>query len=119
MSDEWNVRIFVPAEPGVPFSGMHGYRDRGVPQAKASDARGRADRVVDASVESLRENWRETVAKLVEIGNGVDDGASEWGVSQIEVGLTLSATGQLLFIAQAGAEASVKITLTRRPTGEA
>lgn len=119
MSDEWNVQIFVPAEPGVPFPGIYEYRDRGVPQATAPGSRGRAERVVDASVESLRENWRETVAKLVEIGNGVDDGASGWGVSEIEVGLTLSATGQLLFIAQAGAEASVKITLTRRSPGDA
>lgn len=56
MSDEWNVQIFVPAEPGVPFPVVHEYRDRGIPQAGAPGARGRAERVVDASVESLREN---------------------------------------------------------------
>lgn len=99
MTDDWTVQIFVPsADAGA---GAPGLRDRG-------------GRVVDASVETLRENWRETVQKLIEIGDGVQNAGSDWGVSEIEVGLTLSAKGQLLFIAEAGAEASVKITLTRR-----
>jgi len=113
MSDEWNVQIFVPGEPGPSIPSMREYRS-GAPHAGPPSFRGRAQRVVDASVDSLRESWQETVQKLVEIGNSIDDNSSAWGVSEIEVGLTLSATGQLLFIAEAGAEASVKITLTRR-----
>jgi hypothetical protein len=97
MTDDWTVQIFVPS----PATETPALRDRG-------------GRVVEASVETLRENWRETVQKLVEIGDGVDDAESDWGVSEIEVGLTLSAKGQLLFIAEAGAEASVKIRLSRR-----
>lgn len=97
MTDDWTVQIYVPSPAGATPS----LRERG-------------GRVVDASVETLRENWRETVQKLVEIGDGVDDTESGWGVSEIEVGLTLSAKGQLLFIAEAGAEASVKIRLSRR-----
>lgn len=113
MTDDWTVQIFVPSPaPGMPGA----YAERGMypPQAGAPGLRERGGRVVDASVDALRENWRETVRKLVEIGEGVDDAESGWGVSEIEVGLTLSAKGQLLFIAEAGAEASVKITLTRR-----
>lgn len=97
MTDDWTVQIYVPS-----------------PADESPSLRDRGGRVVDASVETLRENWRETVEKLVEIGDGVDDAQSGWGVSEIEVGLTLSAKGQLLFIAEAGAEASVKIRLSRR-----
>lgn len=113
MTDDWTVQILVPsASPGL----HGGYAQRGMypPQAGGPTLRDRGGRVVDASVETLRENWRETVQKLIEIGDGVQDAGSDWGVSEIEVGLTLSAKGQLLFIAEAGAEASVKITLTRR-----
>jgi hypothetical protein len=74
----------------------------------------RGNQVVEASVETLKANWHETVKQLTEIGDGIDDDQSKWGVSEIEVGLTLSAKGQLLFIAEAGAEASVKIKLSRR-----
>ncbi|MBB3158592.1 hypothetical protein FHS07_002288 [Microbacterium proteolyticum] len=114
MTDDWTVQIYVPS----PAPGMSGpFAERGAypPSAGAPTMRAdRGGRVVDASVEALRENWRETVHKLVEIGDGIDDAESGWGVAEIEVGLTLSAKGQLLFIAEAGAEASVKITLTRR-----
>ncbi len=107
MTDDWTVQIYVPS-PTLP--GTSGERGTG----QAPGLRDRGGRVVDASVEALRENWRDTVQKLVEIGDGIDDAGSGWGVAEIEVGLTLSAKGQLLFIAEAGAEASVKITLTRR-----
>ncbi|WP_285137059.1 hypothetical protein [Microbacterium sp. lyk4-40-TSB-66] len=119
MADDWSVQIYVPS----PAEGMpRPSPERGMypPHAGAPTIRGdRGGRVVDASVETLRANWRETVQKLVEIGDGIDDAESTWGVAEIEVSLTLSAKGQLLFIAEAGAEASVKITLTRRgPDGE-
>ena len=94
MTDDWTVQIYTPtARPGL--------RDRG-------------GEVVEASVEALRENWADTVRALTAIGDGIDDDDARWGVSEIEVGLTLSAKGQLLFIAEAGTEASVKIRLTRR-----
>lgn len=113
MTDDWTVQIFVPS-PASPGAGVYAERGIGGPYAGPPGFRDRGGRVVDASVETLRENWRETVQKLVEIGDGIDDAESSWGVSEIEVGLTLSAKGQLLFIAEAGAEASVKIRLSRR-----
>lgn len=101
--DDWMVQMLVPAPVAPAFRAD----DDPAPNRRGS-------RVVDASVDTIKANWHETVRKLAEIGEGIDDGASGGGVSQIEVGLTLSATGQLLFIAEASAEASVKITLTRR-----
>lgn len=107
MTDDWTVQIYVPSPAASGETDEQG-------AGRAPGLRDRGGRVVDASVEALRENWRDTVQKLVEIGDGIDDAESGWGVAEIEVGLTLSAKGQLLFIAEAGAEASVKITLTRR-----
>ncbi|WP_295787191.1 hypothetical protein [uncultured Microbacterium sp.] len=94
MTDDWTVQVFSPRDaPGIAPSGGE---------------------IVEASVDALRESWHDTVEKLTAVVDGIDDDISTWGVSQVEVGLTLSAKGRLLFIAQAGAEASVKITLTRR-----
>lgn len=115
MSDtdkNWTVQILAPRDSERSFRSPDDGGD--VERHSAPGASRRAEQVVEASVESLKENWNETVQKLTEIGAGLDSGSSGWGVSQIEVGLTLSATGKLLFIAEASAEASVKITLTRR-----
>lgn len=109
--DDWTVQILAP-EPPVPSTE---YRTgRPFNEYSLSGPSRRGGRVVDASVDAIKANWQETIQKLAEIGDGIDDDAAGWGVSQIEVGLTLSAKGQLLFIAEASAEASVKITLTRR-----
>lgn len=112
-ADNWAVQILAPQESDATFRSP----DDGGPVERHSApvASRRGERVVNASVEAIKANWNDTVRKLTEIGEGLDSGSSGWGVSQIEVGLTLSATGQLLFIAEASAEASVKITLTRRP----
>ncbi|MFJ4039173.1 hypothetical protein ACIPVB_13985 [Microbacterium sp. NPDC090007] len=94
MPDDWSVEIYAPRQtPGVAPTGGE---------------------IVEASVDALRESWHDTIEKLTAVVDGIDDDISTWGVNQVEVGLTLSAKGQLLFIAQAGAEATVKITLTRR-----
>ena len=109
-TDDWTVQILAP---GLPEDTV-GPRE-GVDEYTLSGPLRQGGRVVEASVDAIKANWQTTIQKLAEIGDGIDDDAAGWGVSQIEVGLTLSATGQLLFIAEASAEASVKITLTRRP----
>ncbi|WP_136054203.1 hypothetical protein [Microbacterium sp. K24] len=110
--DDWTVQILAP-EPAVPSTEYRAGRPFNEYSLSGPSRRG--GRVVDASVDAIKANWQETIQKLTEIGDGIDDDAAGWGVSEIEVGLTLSAKGQLLFIAEASAEASVKITLTRRP----
>lgn len=110
--DDWTVQILAPQPPERAFEARE---DSGPVEQRSELMASRRDtRVIDASVDAIKENWRETVQKLAEIGDGIDDDSTGWGISEIEVGLTLSATGRLLFIAEASAEASVKITLTRR-----
>lgn len=110
-NEDWTVEILAPAPDN---RSLWAREVEGIGEERESAANQRGARVFTESVDTIKKNWHQTVQKLTEIGDGIDNGSSEWGVSQIEVGLTLSATGQLLFIAEASAEASVKITLTRR-----
>ena len=59
-------------------------------------------------------NWQAKLAQVLDMAADVaakkDKG---WHIDEIEIGLTLSAKGELLFIAEAGAEASVKVTLKK------
>ena len=113
--DDWTVQIFV-ADGAAPA--VHEYlREGGAVRHHSGPLAKQANKVVDVSVEALRANWQDTVAKLTSIGDSIDDKPSAWGVVEIEVGLTLSATGQLLFIAEASAEASVKFELAKRGAG--
>lgn len=73
-----------------------------------------AEKVVAVPLEVLAENWKKTIATIGALGNEVDVGESGWGISEIEIGLTLGAEGQLFLIAKASAEASVTIRLSRR-----
>lgn len=112
-TDEWTVQILTPAGSRLLPTAENGSGEGPIRQHSGPVA-ARGAQVVDASVETLKSNWRETIQKLTAIGDGIDDDSVSWAVSQIEVGLTLGAKGQLLFIAEASAEASVKITLSRR-----
>jgi hypothetical protein len=48
------------------------------------------------------------------LSSSVSDRTKDWTIEKIEVGLTLSAKGELLFIAEAGAKASIKFVLTKK-----
>ena len=60
---------------------------------------------------SVQGQWAETIDTLVGLSSTISERADGWTVDELEVGLTLSAKGELLFIAEAGAEASIKVTL--------
>lgn len=110
-TENWNVSIFVPSTTpalvtAVPDDAPVEYHSKSIGE--------RAGQVVEVSVDALKANWQETIAVLTTLADATDDKPSKWGLSEIEVGLTLSAKGQLWFIAEAGAEASVKFKLTRR-----
>lgn len=113
--DDWELLIFVPeGEPAVEVppddaAEEHSLRDL-IPGIK------RVTRVGAAEVE---EQWRRTVDTLMKLSSTVANRSKEWTIEEIEVGLTLSAKGELLFIAEAGAEASIKFTLKRRPAAGA
>lgn len=109
--DEWELAIFVPEGEqdgeGVP--------DDAVREDSLRDVMGVLKRVTRVRAADVKEQWERTVGTLMNLSTTVAKGSRDWTIEEIEVGLTLSAKGELLCIAEAGAEASIKITLKRRP----
>jgi hypothetical protein len=108
--DDWELSIFVPeGEPSVEVSSHDAAEEhslRGVfPGIK---------RVTRVGAAEVQEQWGRTVDTLMKLSSTVANRSKDWTIEEIEVGLTLSAKGELLFIAEAGAEASIKFTLKRR-----
>lgn len=68
-------------------------------------------KVATVSAGSVQNQWNDTIDTLLDLGSAISQRAEAWKIEGIEVGLTLSAKGELLFIAEAGAEASIKVTL--------
>ena len=108
--DEFEISIFVPEEgtavplPPDPSVEHHSMRDW-VPGL---------GRVAKVRAGQVQEQWTRTVDTLMKLSSTTAARAKEWSIEEIEVGLTLSAKGELLFIAEAGAEASIKFKLTRK-----
>ena len=72
-------------------------------------------RVVSVKAEKVREQWGKTLDTVMGLSSAIAQRSQGWVIDEIEVGLTLSASGQLLFIANAGAEASIKFLLKPKP----
>ncbi|HLP70818.1 MAG TPA: hypothetical protein VK181_25190 [Rhizobium sp.] len=111
----FEISIFVP-EKAPAFAPMLSREEigehvltKGFATAVGGIARVGADKVV--------EQWRGTVDTLVGLGATVSERAEGWHVEEIEVGFTLSASGELLFIAEAGAEASITFKLKPKAAG--
>jgi hypothetical protein len=108
--DEFEISIFVPEEgtavplPPDPSVEHHSMRDW-VPGL---------GRVAKVGAGQVQEQWTRTVDTLMKLSSTTAARSKEWSIEEIEVGLTLSAKGELLFIAEAGAEASIKFKLTRK-----
>ena len=114
--DDWTIEIYVPAgsEPAALPERYDPAEDH--TSLKRFFGFGRVEEVNAADV---RGQWAKTVATVLELGATIRDQARGWAVEEMEVGLTLSASGKLLFIAEAGAEASIKLKLKRSPGAEA
>jgi len=109
--NDWTLSIFVPdvgepaeAPPADPSVEKHAFSDY-------LPAFGRVEKVPAKSVEA---QWGETLNTLMKLTTAVSEKSEKWTIDEIEAGLTLSAKGELLFIAEAGAEASIKFILKRR-----
>lgn len=64
--------------------------------------------------EDMAADWKRKLDHVVEVATSAAATKDKaWHIDEIEIGLTLSAKGELLFIAEAGIEASVKVTLKR------
>lgn len=68
-------------------------------------------RIVSVRAEDVRDQWNRTLDIVTGLSSAITQRSATWTIDEIEVGLTLSAKGELLFIAEAGAEASIKFTL--------
>ncbi|VVT00552.1 Pepco domain-containing protein [Erythrobacter sp. EC-HK427] len=115
--DEFEISIFVP-KGDTPVQVP---RDPSVEHHSMRDWVPGLGRVAKVGAEEVQEQWTRTVDTLMKLSSTVAARSKEWSIEEIEVGLTLSAKGELLFIAEAGAEASIKFKLTRKgePTPEA
>ena len=75
------------------------------------------DRLFGRSIEDVQKDWARVssqVAKLVDATSSTQPKGFE--LESIEVSLAFTASGQLAFIAEAGIEASVSVTLKRPST---
>lgn len=68
-------------------------------------------RVVKVRADKFEGQWKQTLDTLTDLGTAISNRASGWKIDEIEVGLTLSTKGELLFIAEASAAASIKLKL--------
>lgn len=109
-NDEFEISIYVPESSAI--TQMEG--DPSVDHHSMHDWVPGLSRVAKVGSEEVQEQWSRTVDTLVKLSSTVASQSKEWSIEEIEVGLTLSAKGELLFIAEAGAEASIKFKLTRK-----
>lgn len=62
----------------------------------------------------VAEQWKDTISGIVStVGEWTATQSNKWRIEEVTFGLTLSAKGQLLFIAEASAQGSVQVKLTR------
>jgi len=114
---DWTLTILVPAAKGeedqvrrgqqtdlhateLHTKGFIGWVFGGEEQpVKASDVAGQ---------------WKETISGIVStVGEWTKAQADQWQVDEVTFGLTLSAKGRLMFIAEASAQGSVQVKLKR------
>jgi hypothetical protein len=115
---DWKASIFVPGAPRDSAAGS-GSSGGGHAETDPSVETHSIRSFVFGSVETgepgeMKDQWQKTVALVMDMTSSLDEKARGWHIDEVEVGLTLSAKGELLFIAEAGAEASIKVTLSRK-----
>ncbi|ABC23838.1 hypothetical protein F11_15590 [Rhodospirillum rubrum F11] len=109
-ADDWTISVFIP--DSVPPA--HSPPDPSTDDHSLLECLSPAGRISRVSGRGLQQQWTDTIETLLTLGTTVSDRATDWQISEIDVGLTLSAKGELLFIAEAGAEASITFKLTRK-----
>ena len=109
-ASDWNLTIFIPdtavvgeqeeVEPG-PHSKLHA---KGPLLGWFSGE----EKVVNA--EKAEAQWTETIKGIVSaVGEWSEATAGQWKIDEVNFGLTLNAEGKLMFLAKAGAQASVQV----------
>lgn len=112
----WELSLFVPgAEPefhdDVEIDPGPNAKQHSLPSIGGL-FRGREVNIEAASVQS---QWAKTINGLLEAASGwAASESGPWRVEEVTVGLTLSGKGKLLFLAEAAAEGSIQVKLTRK-----
>lgn len=104
----WDVQIYVPQAAGTQPLNDDAVQKHSLP----SWLGGSKIDLLDGS--TMQSQWTETIDNMLKLTTSIVGGVGDWQLDAMEVGMTLSAKGQLLFIAEAGAQASVKLTLKRK-----
>lgn len=112
-NEDWTISIFVPeteaATVTLPDPSVETHSLKELKEFFSGSAR-----IQSVDARQVQPQWANTIDRLMKLTSSVSNLAKEWTIEEIEVGLTLSAKGELLFIAEAGAEASIKFKLTRK-----
>jgi hypothetical protein len=107
---DWEISIFVPEDK----TAVEVPPDDAVEEHMLRDLLPGAKRVTRVGATEVKAQWERTVDTLMKLSSAIAHRSNEWTIEEIKIGLTLSAKGELLFIAEAGAEASINLTLKRR-----
>ena len=63
----------------------------------------------------VKQQWLDTISGIVAtVSEWSEAQSNRWGIDEVTFGLTLSAKGKLLFIAEASAQGSVQVKLKRK-----
>jgi hypothetical protein len=75
---------------------------------------GAEEKPVDSS--AVKQQWADTISGIVAtVGEWSAAQSNQWKIEEVTFGLTLSAKGKLMFIAEASAQGSVQVKLKRAP----
>lgn len=107
---DWEISIFVPGGAGA--------RPPASPDPSTQEHANLPAWLGGSRIEKVKANvvkqWEATLDRLLQMSSTIGAQAKDWVADEIEVGFTLSAKGELLFIAEAGGEASITVKLKRR-----
>lgn len=107
-ASDWKAMVFVPGAPAETEIEVD-------PSVETHSLRSLVfGRIEPVDPETMKDQWGKTIGLLMGMTSSLDEKAKNWQIEEVEIGLTLSAKGELLFIAEAGAEGSIKIKLTRK-----
>ena len=108
-----NFEILVPRR-GAPTTGADIIEDAVKTHAIRSWTAEELFDVKKVDPKDMGADWQEKLDRIVDVAtNAAAKKDKAWHIDEIEIGLTLSAKGELLFIAEAGVEATVKVVLKR------
>lgn len=91
-----------------------GYRGPAVGVSEDHGLRNRTEQLLAKSTEEVKASWLQAVEQMRQLIANAENRAGNYELSQIEFKLGFTAAGTVVFIAQAGIEATISATFVRR-----